>query len=179
MEAQFTVGAFAPCQYTYLQHPDGRTSLLVKGVIMNCCGLGELSGFRVASPYTPHPTTHKEKAEILAAFYRTYLSPGNFLYTLTDAQIRDKVWAHELFSECEGAVVMMGDPFPNLTHGPSMLQVFRVNVHKFLNSKYLDKYGQIKQEEVKHEQIPTPRKRPASKAVSRAVASKDAEPVVW
>lgn len=123
-----------PSGYSYIQ-----PGISVVSTTMSCCGLGTIAGF-YQSPFTGESIYGKDgalvkfqnRAKFLEAFCGRWWSPGHFIYVLEPTQLRSEL--HQLFLEIGATKIA---EFPNLTHGPAILQMFLVNVRE-ATGKYLD-----------------------------------------
>jgi hypothetical protein len=100
--------------------------------IFNCCGLVGLEGMSPSLDTEDWP-------EWIAGLYRFARARGHIMYCLTSGQERVRAARHE-------ALLSIGSrklgEFPNLNHGPNMLQIWVVNIREAVNI-YVDTQGNV------------------------------------
>lgn len=112
--------------------PNWAGGIRTYGNLLNCCGLGAIQGFSTPLAFQ----TWKDEAEFVSLLYRTYYTNGHMLYCLASYQLNTN--AHKALLNIGAKQVA---EFPNLTHGPSILSLWLVNVRDACG-RYCNKYGE-------------------------------------
>lgn len=117
------------------------TSIIYAANQLGSCGLGSLNGFYTCENFT----SWQDEAEWISCLYRTLYCPAILIYCLTQNQLKNA--GHQALLKIGSVQVT---EFPNLTHGPNMQYLFKVNIRNAVG-RYCNKYGEAYTEPPKDE----------------------------